>query len=202
MTKELPHDTLTRILEACRHIVLTEGAAAVSTRKVAAAAQVPLSQIHYHCGSKRGLMLAMFAAENDRLVTRQAAMFAGNEPFDVQWRKACDYLDEDLESGYVRVLQEMITAGYSDAELRTQVRTMLDRWAELIRQALSHHYERGLPLGPLSPAHVTALICAVFLGAETMLLMGQEGAATPIREALRALEPLIAQAHAAAYVEF
>jgi hypothetical protein len=27
-----------------------------------------------------------------------------------QWNRACDYLDEDIASGYVRILQELIAA--------------------------------------------------------------------------------------------
>ncbi|MDN4477328.1 TetR/AcrR family transcriptional regulator [Demequina lignilytica] len=186
--------TTDRILAACREQILTGGAASVSTRKVADAAGVPLSQIHYHFGSKRGLMLATFAAEDRRLLDRQAAMYAGNEPFAVQWRRACDHLDQDLESGYVRMLQEMITAGYSDDELRAQVRDMLGGWSGLITEALRYHYAHGLRLGGLTADEACALIAAVFLGAETLCLMGQTDDATPVRDALRALEPLLAAA--------
>ena len=79
------------------------------------AAEVPLSQIHYHFGSKQQLILAVLEAENERLLERQRTMFDGPEPLWRQWERACDFLDEDLESGYVRILQEMIAAGWSDA---------------------------------------------------------------------------------------
>ena len=49
---------------------------------------------------------------------------AGREPLWRQWERACDYLDDDLESGYVRVLQEMIAAGWSDAEVAAAVREL------------------------------------------------------------------------------
>jgi hypothetical protein len=34
-----------------------------------------------------------------------------------QWDRACDYLDDDIASGYVRVLQELIAASWVDSEL-------------------------------------------------------------------------------------
>ena len=34
---------------------------------------------------------------------------------------ACDFLDADLESGYVRVLLEMTTAGWSDPEIAAEM---------------------------------------------------------------------------------
>ena len=40
---------------------------AMSTRKVATEAGVPLSQVHYHFGSKGGLVLALLEAEDRRL---------------------------------------------------------------------------------------------------------------------------------------
>ncbi|SEJ52073.1 TetR/AcrR family transcriptional regulator [Demequina mangrovi] len=186
--------TTDRILAACREQILAGGAASVSTRKVADAAGVPLSQIHYHFGSKRGLMLATLEAEDTRLVTRQAAMYAANEPFAVQWRRACDHLDEDLDSGYVRILQEMVTAGYSDADLRARVRAMLDGWTELIVDALRYHYAHGLRLGSLTAEEACALTSAIFLGAEVMILTGLTGPSAPVRDALRALEPMLAAA--------
>ena len=45
----------------------------LSTRDVAAAAGVPLSQIHYHFGSKQGLVLALFEYLNAQLLDRQNA---------------------------------------------------------------------------------------------------------------------------------
>ena len=52
----------------------------------------------------------------------------GPEPLWRQWERACDYLDEDIESGYVRILQEMIAAGWSDAEVAAAVRDYMGGW--------------------------------------------------------------------------
>ena len=55
-------------------------------------------------------------------------MYAGPEPLWRQWERACDYLDQDIESGYVRILQEMIAAGWSDAEVAARVRDYMGGW--------------------------------------------------------------------------
>src|SRR3954451_17096674 len=125
-------DTRTSILEAARSTLLAVGYANLSTRAVAEAAEVPLSQIHYHFGSKQLLILAVLGAENDRLLARQRSLYAGPEPLWRQWDRACDYLDEDLESGYVRVLQEMIAAGWSDPEVAAAVRGYVRGWYSLL----------------------------------------------------------------------
>ena len=106
-------ETRTSILGAARQCLLADGYANLSTRRVADSAGVPLSQIHYHYGSKHQLVLAVLAEENERLLGRQRAMFDAPEPLWARWDRACDFLDTDVASGYVRILQEMIAAASS-----------------------------------------------------------------------------------------
>ena len=47
------------LLEAAKKCCVKKGYSGVSTRDVAAEASVPLSQIHYHFGSKQGMTLAL-----------------------------------------------------------------------------------------------------------------------------------------------
>ena len=126
-------ETSTTLLEAAKKVLRQSGHSGLSTRDVAAAAGVPLSQIHYHFGSKQGLMLALFDYLNAQLLDRQNAMFHDTTlSLSQRWDRACDYLDEDIASGYVRVLQELIAASWSDPEVAKVVRTGLMGWFELI----------------------------------------------------------------------
>ncbi len=178
-------ETGDRILEAARECLLADGYAALSTRKVAVQADVPLSQIHYHFGSKDQLILALLRAENDKLLSRQAEMFALDVPLWRRWDRACDFLDEDLESGYVRVLHEMMAAGWSSEVVATEVRSMLVGWNRVLREPVERAAEDGLSFAPLSAAGVVALTAAVFLGTESMILLGLEDKTIPLRDALR-----------------
>src|SRR5437763_16958560 len=103
--------TRTTLLEAAKKVLRQNGYSGLSTRDVAAAAGAPLSQIHYHFGSKQGMMLALFEYLNAQLLDRQQAMFGDPSlKISAQWDLACQYLDHDIASGYVRVLQELIAA--------------------------------------------------------------------------------------------
>ena len=135
-TDELVLPTANRILVAVREVVLESGFAALSTRAVADRAGVPLSQIHYHFGSKEQMILAMLREENDSLVKRQAHMFALDVPLAERWSLACDYLDDDLDSGYVRVLQEMMAAGWSSVEVRDAVDEVLAAWSGVLTEVV------------------------------------------------------------------
>ena len=184
-------DTRARILEAARDCLLAEGFANLSTRRVAEAAEVPLSQIHYHFGSKQALILALLEAENDRLLARQRTMFGGPEPLWEQWDRACDYLDEDIESGYVRILQEMIAAGWSDKEVAAAVREYMAGWFSLLTEVAEREGHRLGGLGPFTAAEIGTLMGIPFMGGESMILVGFSDASLPVRSALRRIGDVI-----------
>jgi AcrR family transcriptional regulator len=185
-------ETSVSLLEAAKKVLRQYGYSGLSTRDVAAAAGVPLSQIHYHFGSKQGMMLALFEYLNAQLLDRQNALF--HDPtlkLSEQWDRACDYLDDDIASGYVRVLQELMAAGWADAEVAKVVRTGLLTWFDLLAE-LARKAERRLPgLGPFSAEEIAALVSCAFMGAESLYLLGSEKKGVPVRQALRRFGDLI-----------
>jgi len=191
MTSKKP-DTGVMLLEAAKKVLRQGGYAGLSTRGVAEAAGVPLSQIHYHFGSKQGLVLALFEYLNAQLLDRQQALFHNpNLKLSEQWDKACDYLDDDIASGYVRVLQELNAASWSDAEVAKVVRAALKGWMDLISE-LARNAERQLGgLGPFTPEEIGALVGGAFIGAEAHYLLGLERKGIPVRQALRRVGDLI-----------
>jgi AcrR family transcriptional regulator len=191
-------ETGATLLEAAKKVLRQNGYAGLSTRDVAAAADVPLSQIHYHFGSKQGMVLALFEHLNGQLLDRQNALF--HDPslkLSEQWDRACDYLDDDIASGYVRVLQELTAAGWHDGEVAKVVRAGLIVWFELITE-LARKADRELGgLGPLAAEEAAALIGCAFMGAESLYLLGGEKKGVPVRKALRRVADLIRLAEAA-----
>lgn len=184
-------DTHLELLAAAEVCLQRDGYGELSTRRVAEHAGVPLSQIHYHFGSKQGLLLALLDHLNKRLLERQAATFAEPMALSRRWERACDFLDEDLSSGYVRILQEMIAAGWSDPELAAAVRRDLNGWFVLLTALAGEAAQRFGGLGPFTPAEVASLVGAAFLGGEAAILLGFESDRAPIRQALRRFGELI-----------
>jgi AcrR family transcriptional regulator len=188
-------ETSTTLLEAAKKVLRQNGHSGLSTRDVAAAAGVPLSQIHYHFGSKQGLMLALFDYLNAQLLDRQNAMFHDTAlSLSQRWDRACDYLDEDIASGYVRVLQELIAASWSDPEVARVVRAGMMGWFDLITD-VARQAERELGgLGPFSAAEVASLIGGAFIGGESLFLLGAEKKGVPVRQSLRRIGDAIRMA--------
>ncbi len=185
-------ETKTVLLEAAKSVLRQSGYSKLSTRDVASVAGVPLSQIHYHFGSKQGMVLALFEYLNAQLLDRQSLLFSDTSlKLSEQWDRACDYLDEDIVSGYVRVLQELIAASWADAPVAKVVRAGLMGWLNLIAD-LARRAERELGgLGPFSAEEVAALVGCAFIGAESHYLLGVEKRGIPVRQSLRRFGDLI-----------
>ena len=184
-------DTRALILDATRRRLLADGYAGLSTRKVAEEAHVSLSQLHYHFGSKQGMVLALLAEENRRRLDRQTSMYAEETPLWMRYERACDFLEDDLDSGYVRLLQEMIAAGWSNGEVGQAVRALIGGWFALLMDVARAAERRHGPLGPFTAEEIATLIGTVFFGSEALLLLGFDRQVLPIRTALRRISVVI-----------
>ncbi|WP_238010470.1 TetR/AcrR family transcriptional regulator [Dactylosporangium sp. AC04546] len=187
----MPTEVPDRIMDATRACLLAEGYANLSTRTVARTAGVPVSQIHYHFGSKENMVLATLAHENQRLVARQRQMYATHVPLSKRYRQACDFLDIDITSGYVRILQEAIAAGWTERAVADQVLAMLRGWTDLLVTVAREAEERFGTLGPFTAEDVATLVAVAFIGGEALILLGDPDWSERVRTALRRFGDLI-----------
>lgn len=186
VTAERVKETKRELLDAAQQVLLDEGYSGLSTRRVAEAASTQMSQIQYHFGSKEGMILALFEYLNGQLIDRQTRTFENPDlSIAEKWALSCDYLDEDIDSGYVRVLMELTAAGWSNPAIGEAVRAAYAEWRDLIL-LIARQLEQELgSLGPFSAEEVGALVSASFIGAEAAIMLGYESPETPFRDALR-----------------
>ena len=184
-------DTKALILDAARDALATDGYAQTTTRSIAERAGVQLSLVHYHFGGKQQLLAEVLTRENDRLLERQRELFAGPGSVADKWRAACAYLDEDLRSGYVRILWELWAVGLSEPDLAARWRAAISGWRELIAQ-MAAEWSASLetPL-PVSAQVLTTLVANAFQGAEAEILAGVDEQESPHLEALESIADLI-----------
>lgn len=188
-----PVKTRDRIIAAAATVLQARGYSGLSTREVAAAAGEQLSQIHYHFGSKQGLVLALFEHQNARLLDRQNALLTDDTlAISEQWVRACDYLEQDIASGYVRILMELWAAGWSDPEIAKVVREAVQGWQALIGAVARRAEARFGTLGPFDAKDIAALVGAAFIGAEAFILLDFEEEGLPVRRSLRRVGEAIA----------
>jgi AcrR family transcriptional regulator len=189
--------TRDRIIDAARTVLIEEGHAHTSTRAVADQAGVRLSLVHYHFGGKQGLLVEVLGRENKQLLERQRELFAAPGPLAEKWRIACDLLDEDVGSGYVRLLWELWSAGLADPELAAGWREATAGWRDLLTEVFAAWVKDIDVELPLSPRALASFTANLFQGIEVEMLAGVPESEAPHREVLDAVGALIAQAEAA-----
>jgi AcrR family transcriptional regulator len=188
--------TRLKILEAARATLLDGGTGGTSTRAVADRADVPLSLVHYHFGSKQELLAAVLEHENEVLLARQRELYAAPGPLAEKWRTACAFLDEDIGSGYVRVLWELWAAGLADEALAERWRSAMGGWRQLLESVVDDWADDLEIALPLTPRAIAALITNIFQGVEVELLAGVREQDAPHREVLDAIGALIERTEA------
>ena len=186
--------TRLRILDAARDLLVEHGYGGTSTRAVADRAETQLSLVHYHFGGKQQLLVAVLERENEALLERQRELYAQPGPLARSGASPARFLDEDIRSGYVRVLWELWAAGLEDEELAARWREAMGGWRTLLESVFTTWAaELDVEL-PFSPRVLASLTANVFQGIEIELLAGVTDEEAPHREALDALGALIEQA--------
>ncbi len=183
--------TRANLLDAAAQVIADHGYSGLSTRLVAETAEAPLSQIHYHFGSKLDLVLAVLEEQNRTLLERQRTMFSSDIPLWEQWEQACDFLEDDLRSGYVKLLHEMIAAGWSDDRIASAVRSQMDGWYGLLVDVARCATGEFVGSGLFTAEEYATLAVSAFLGAEQLILLGFDERAMPARSALRKIGDLL-----------
>lgn len=184
------------ILAAAKRRLVEQGYAHLSVREIAADAGVNHALIGYHFQGKQQLVLAVLDEANTRLLERQRRMYDAQASAARKWEQACEFYEEDLASGFVKLLMELMGASFHDEALRREFTPRLLAWKDLIEKAVEEFIdERRLQL-PVSPRAISAWITWFWVGIEASMALGIEEKDGAQREALDAMTRLLLQAEA------
>ncbi len=128
-------ETIDVFLDAAERLLISAGASAITTRRLAAEAGLNHGLVHYYFGSIDEVVLQVLERSTARLVERQRAMYAADVPFLEKWRTAMRFLDEDLEAGYPKVMAELWALAWNRPELRERTAEAWDAWREVLTDA-------------------------------------------------------------------
>jgi AcrR family transcriptional regulator len=159
------------LVDAAGRCIVDRGHARFSTRAVAKVAGVNQSLIHYYFGTKEQLMLAVLEGMNQRLLERQADMFESTGSVADKWARACRFYDDDLRSGYVRLLVEISALGVSNPAIGGEVRKIRAQWRALLERVVAGALD-DLAIRSVSSEHVTAYLVAFWYGMEMEMVLG------------------------------
>ncbi len=179
------------ILRAARTRLIQVGYANLNVRDIAREAGVNHALIGYHFRGKQQLVLAVLDEANRQLLERQTGMYEGTDAASRQWQQACDFYEEDLESGFVRLLMELMGASFHDIELRDEFVPRLLAWHRLVEAAVVDFIESSELDLPVSAQAISAWIGWFWTGMEASMMLGIGEQQGHQREALAAVATLL-----------
>jgi AcrR family transcriptional regulator len=147
------------LLNAAEQLLIEVGYAGITTRRLAERAGVNLGLIHYYFGSMEDLLLQVVERVTDSLIERQKEMYAAPVPFVEKWRKAMEFLDEDLESGYQKIWFELQAMAWNDPVIRERLAVVHRQWLDVVTEAFASGLaELGLDRRRYPTAAIVSLV--------------------------------------------
>ena len=186
------------ILQAARRRLVEQGYANLNVRDIAQDAGVNHALIGYHFHGKQQLVLAVLDSANNELLERQARMYRETASARQKWKQACDFYQEDLDSGFVRLLMELMGASFHDEALRREFVPRLLSWHQLVEKAVAEFIESSSLDLPVSPRAISAWIGWFLTGMEASMALGIPEEQGHQKEALDAVAALLRRAESAA----
>lgn len=182
-----PSASRTALLEAAEKILIDDGYAAVTSRRVAEAAGMHAGNVHYYFPTLDDLFIALVSRGADRNQERLHAALASSRPLAALWRMSAD-------GRGVALLNELMAAANHRRALREHVvslatqmrRTMLDALTTLLPQY-------GIDVETIPPELFVAMLQGTALSIAREALLGM---ATGHEAAGRAAAALIDQLEA------
>ncbi len=157
-----------RIVEAAVETLKREGFAGTSAGAIARRGGFSQGLIFYHFGSVNDLLLAALEETSARRMKRYREAVEGVSDVPSLMQVAADIYREDLDSGHITVLAELIAGSSAVPELGPRVVALTDPWIrfteETIRRVLGDSvFAQFLPVRALAFA-----VVALYLGVELL----------------------------------
>ena len=147
MTKTLARSSAEEtLLDAAERLLVDVGYGGITTRRLAEAAGVNHGLVHYYFGSNENLLVRALERFTERMIERQRALYAVDEPFVEKWRTAMRYLvSEDVR--YQKIWMELSALSWNDEGLRERLARVNGEWRAVLLDAFEEpHRELGIAM--------------------------------------------------------
>ena len=179
------------ILEAARRRLIEGGYANLNVRDIARDAGVNHALIGYHFRGKQPLVLAVLDEANQKLLERQANMYQDDASASRKWQQACGFYEDDLKSGFVRLMMELMGASFNDPALRAEFVPRWLSWHQLVESGVEAFISQSGLEPPVSARAIAAWISWYWIGMEATMTLGVTEEQGHQREALDAMATLL-----------
>ncbi len=160
--------TRDRIVDAAIETLKSHGFAGASAREIARTGGFNQALIFYHFGSISDLLLAALGETSSRRMESYRAEVEQARTLPELVEAAARIYREDLESGHIKVLAELIAASSSFPEMGPRISELVEPWETFARETI----ERALAGSPLAallpPDELAHAVVALYLGMELL----------------------------------
>src|SRR5919198_2136914 len=177
----------TALLDAAERLLIEVGHAGLTTRRVAAEADVNHGLVHYYFGSIEELLFQAMERYTERLLARQRALYATDIPFIEKWRQAMRFIDEDLAAGYPKIWAELHAVAWNRPQFQQRIAQVHLQWREIFSEALVQaKNELDFSGTPFSQEAFVALVATFNAGLLLERLVGLDRGHSELLEAMDA----------------
>jgi AcrR family transcriptional regulator len=131
------HKTATALMDATQRLLVAEGGAGVSTRRVAEEAGQPHGLVRYHFGSLEALLLQTLERAAEQILDRQRALYASDRSFIEKWRTAMGLVDTDLQGAFPKLSAELFAKAWNEPVYRDGVRRLIVEFTAMLSGAVT-----------------------------------------------------------------
>ncbi|MBH0779725.1 TetR/AcrR family transcriptional regulator [Nocardia bovistercoris] len=178
--------TRTALLDAAEQIMLAEGYAAVSTRRLAARAEANSALVYYYFGNMDNLFIELFRRGAERSYRRQAEALGSAQPLWALWEAIHD-------QSHTALTMEFVALANHRKDIRVEIAESSRRFRALQLDAVTRILDAYGPRAhAYTPAALVLLMSAIsrFLRMEEAfdLDTAHEDAVALVEDALREIE--------------
>lgn len=156
------------LIEAAIDVLKSNGFHGASARRIAERAGCNQGLIFYHFGSVANLLLAALDAVSADRLARYSAAVAEAPSVVALTDVAAAIFEEDLDSGYAKVLVELIAGGSAVPGLGPEVAARMETWTAFAESVIAESAD-PMMLAATAPASEIAYgVVAMYLGLEML----------------------------------
>jgi AcrR family transcriptional regulator len=160
--------TKDRIIEAALETLKEEGFAGTSARAIARRGDFNQALIFYHFGTLPDLLLAALDRTSELRMAQYREGIADVENIEDAVRVATELYREDLASGHITVLSEMVAGSVDRDDLGPEIVRRIEPWIELTRDAVERVLRAHGLSGAVDPGVAAYGIVALYIGIDLL----------------------------------
>ena len=180
-------ETEDAFLDAAERLLIGQGYAGISTRRLAEEAGANHGLVHYYFGSMENLFVRVLERFTERLISRQREMYERTDLTGAEkWRTAMGYLESDLAAGYPKIWLELQALGWNQPDIAERVTEVNREWRAVLTEAFDQMIgEYGLDRERFP---LEAVVSLVMTFNEGIMVERLSGISTGHRELMQMIE--------------